>query len=154
MHKTDPRHNARIVALSTLFSWIFNEPNIEECIELSKELLKEDNEENIDINLTHKIVNSVKDNISEIDHIITTNAPEWPIDKISKIDLIILRIAISEIIFNNTPHKVAIDEAIELAKSYGNDTSFKFINGVLGAIVENDNDTKTKEESDKVKTII
>lgn len=131
---TDPRHNARKIALTTLFCWIFNEPELDECILMSKELLEETE---IDEDLSKKIIATVQENVQKIDTMIEESAPEWPIDKISKIDLIILRIAIAELLFGvNTPTKVAIDEAVELAKDFGNETSSKFVNGVLGSVVE------------------
>ena len=131
---TDPRHNARKIALTTLFCWMFNEPEMDECIVLSKELLEETE---IDDSLTKKIITAVQHNVFKIDEVIEESAPDWPVDKISKIDLIILRMAIAELLFDiKTPVKVAIDEAVELAKDFGNDTSSKFVNGVLGSVVE------------------
>lgn len=130
---TDPRHNARKIALTTLFCWMFNEPELDSCIVMSKELLEETE---IDDVLTKKIITTVQNNVEAIDKIIVESAPEWPIQKISKIDLIILRISTAELLFDiKTPTKVAIDEAIELAKDFGNETSSKFVNGVLGSIV-------------------
>lgn len=132
--KTDPRHNSRKLALSSIFCWLFNDTETEACALLSKEHLES---EEIDEGLTDYIVTTVKNHLDEIDKIIEKAAPEWPIEKISKVDLVILRIAISEIVFGEkTPVKVAIDEAVELAKEFGNDTSHKFVNGVLGTVVE------------------
>ena len=75
----------------------------------------------------------------KIDKIITQNAPDWPINKLNKVDLAILRLAIAELISNKgTPPKVIIDEAIEIAKTYGTAKTPKFINGVLGSIVKNE----------------
>lgn len=72
-----------------------------------------------------------------LDAMIETAAPEWPIDKIAKIDLAILRQALFEMTqHKDIPVKVVIDEAVELAKSYGNPNSAKFINGVLGTLVQ------------------
>ena len=72
-----------------------------------------------------------------VDREIQTAAPEWPIEKIAKIDLAILRLAAGELIIEKKePPKVIIDEAIELAKTYGNENSSKFINGVLGTILK------------------
>jgi N utilization substance protein B len=71
-----------------------------------------------------------------VDTIITQNAPEWPLAKLNKIDLAILRLAISELIKGKTPPKVVIDEAVEIAKTYGTAKTPKFINGVLGNIVQ------------------
>lgn len=132
--KSDPRHNARKLALSSIFSWLFSEPNRDECINLSKDLL---DSPDVDSELAKHIIDGVQEHKKEIDSIIKTHAPDWPLEKIAKVDLVILRIGIFEISFSNeTPSKVAIDEAVELAKEFGNDTSSKFINGVLGSVVE------------------
>lgn len=132
--KADPRHSARKLALTSIFCWLFSEHQELETFQLSKDLL---NEPDADLELASKIVEGVKNNKKEIDSIIAKCAPDWPLDKISKVDLVILRIAIYELVFgSNIPSKVAIDEAVELAKEFGNDTSSKFINGVLGTVVE------------------
>ena len=79
----------------------------------------------------------------KIDKIISQNAPDWPINKLNKVDLAILRLAIAELISNkSTPSKVVIDEAIEIAKTYGTAKTPKFINGVLGSIVKNESQLK------------
>jgi N utilization substance protein B len=133
---TDPRHTSRKLALSSIFSWQFAEPNLEECVETSKEILESEGLE-YDNELTKFIVDGVKNHSVEIDKIIEECAPEWPIDKIAKIDLVVLRIAIFETLFGKkTPVKVAVDEAVEIAKEFGNDTSHKFVNGVLGTVIE------------------
>ena len=73
--------------------------------------------------------------LDEIDAAIQSAAPEWPITQMARIDKSILRLAIYEILYNNAvPAKAAINEAVELAKSYGSDTSSRFVNGVLGTI--------------------
>ena len=75
--------------------------------------------------------------VSNLDARITQSAPEWPLEKIAKIDLAILRLAVWELMVEKKePQKVIIDEAVELAKSFGNEHSAKFINGVLGTIVK------------------
>lgn len=132
--KTDPRHAARELALSSIFCWLFSEQGGDESLGLSKELLNLTEEEH---DIFDVIVQGVKVNVDEIDKIIEQSAPEWPLEKISKVDLVILRIAVFEIVYSKkTPTKVAIDEAVELAKEFGNDTSPKFVNGVLGTVVE------------------
>lgn len=74
--------------------------------------------------------------LPDIDERIRVAAPEWPIDKIAKIDLAVLRLAVFELtIEKKEPPKVVIDEAIELAKEFGNDHSWQFVNGVLGTIL-------------------
>ena len=84
-----------------------------------------------------ELVEGVSENRDRLDEIIHQYAPTWPVDQLSGVDRNILRIAIFEILFNNkTPSKAAINEAVELAKSFGADTSHKFVNGVLGSVME------------------
>ncbi len=133
---TDPRHTSRKLALSSIFSWSFAEPDMEKNIQASAEILEEEGV-SYDDELTKFLVDGVREHIDEIDKMVEECAPDWPLDKIAKIDLVILRIAIFEILFGKkTPIKVAIDEAVEIAKEFGNETSHKFINGVLGTVVE------------------
>ncbi len=87
-------------------------------------------------NFAKQLVRGVVTNLEKLDKIISTNAPSWPMEQMAKIDKNILRLAIFEILFNNdVPVKAAINEAIELAKSFGSESSSRFINGVLGTIV-------------------
>lgn len=111
----DPRHQKRIQIMQELFSWNFSDKNY----------LKNDK--------SRKIIES----IDEIDKKIQLAASSWPIDKINKIDLSILRLAVFELIIDKqAPEKVVIDEAVELGKEYGSDSSASFINGVLGKLLE------------------
>jgi len=133
---SDPRHTSRKLALSSIFCWLFNEADREEAVLLSEDLLESPAGER-DTELIEYIFEGVKTHINEIDKIIEECAPEWPIDKIAKIDLVVLRIAIFELVFGRkAPVKVVVDEAVELAKEFGNDTSHKFVNGVLGTVIE------------------
>lgn len=145
--KTDPRHSARRLALVDLFSPLFSDQiDVEDCSDLSKELINQD----LDHKLYETILNGVRTNVESIDEIITKCAPEWPIDKISKIDLCILRMAIYEIMYGTeTPTKVAIDEAVELGKEFGNETTSKFVNGVLGTVVSFYKEKKEEAEQEK-----
>ena len=82
------------------------------------------------------LVDGVVSKRAELDNLIATSAPNWPMDQMAKVDKNILRLAIFEILFNNdVPTRAAINEAIELAKNFGSDSSSRFVNGVLGAIV-------------------
>ena len=84
-----------------------------------------------------KSIAPIIDQLPLVDEQIVRAAPEWPIDKISKIDLAILRLSIWELAFGKKePPKVVIDEAVELAKSFGNEHSAQFINGVLGTVLK------------------
>ncbi len=83
----------------------------------------------------HELVNKVIQNREQIDHTIRRFAPAWPVEQLPVVDRNILRLAISEILFDNKVSvKVAINEAVELAKKFGSDSSPKFINGVLGSV--------------------
>ena len=83
------------------------------------------------------LVHGVLANRKEIDKIVSGFAPSWPIDQMAIVDRNILRIAVFEIVIGKTsPPKVAINEAVELAKAYGSDSSSKFVNGVLGSVME------------------
>ena len=82
------------------------------------------------------LVHGILEHQAELDALIRDNAPEWPLDQVAVIDRNILRMAIFEfVVEGNTPVKVAINEAVELAKLFGSDSSGRFVNGVLGAIV-------------------
>jgi N utilization substance protein B len=128
--KSDPRHEARRIALATLFGRSFLSGSV-------NELAQEKLGENFDPKLTKTLINGVAKNQKEIDQIIKAAAPEWPLDQIARVDLICLRLAVFELhVAREVPHKVAIDEAIELAKEFGTEQSGKFVNGVLGTIVK------------------
>ena len=91
-------------------------------------------------NYIEDAVIGIQKNISEIDKEIEKNLKaEWKLERISKIDLSILRLAIYEIKYKEVPFKVAINEAVELAKKYGEDTSKKFVNGILASVVKENN---------------
>lgn len=132
----DPRHKARRVALGALFEWSFYSQDSQQLFEHVKSVLEDPSEE-YDETLTHSIIDGVVEKIETIDQIISSAAPQWPIDQISKVDLTCLRISVYELYFSkNIPPKVAIDESIELAKEFGGSTSGKFVNGVLGTVVK------------------
>jgi len=137
---TDPRHLARILALQELFSKDFNKDSVNTDIIPLTELIELDEISEYNSELYESIKEGVLDNNAQIDSIITKYAPAWPLDQIKLVDLQILRIAIYEgFISKITPPKVALDEAIEIAKEFGGETSSKFVNGVLGAIYEETN---------------
>jgi transcription antitermination protein NusB len=81
--------------------------------------------------------------IQEIDSLIAKAAPEWPVDRLNKVDLAILRLSIFELLFDRSnPPKVVIDEAVELGKEYGSESTAKFVNGVLGGLLQKENKNK------------
>lgn len=130
----DPRHEARRIALGALFESSFLESGLDEAREHCQQ---EINYHFFDQKLLNNIITGVTENQETIDQIVRAAAPQWPLEQISRIDLVCLRVAIYELYFEkNVPPKVAIDEAIELAKEFGGDNSGKFVNGVLGTVVK------------------
>ncbi len=125
---------SRVLVLQTLFAWDFNKTqgNPEKILNYTKKEFTPSNDEE---NFASKLLKNIVDKWKELNNIIIKHAPEWPLKQINIIDRNILRIGIYELKYNDTiPPKVAINEAIELAKKYGGDNSSKFINGVLGTI--------------------
>ena len=110
--------------------------------EEQRELFMQENgiDDKEEIEYISTIFNGVKDNSEEIEKYISENLKEkWTIDRISKIDLAILRVAIYELIYSKLPYKVVINEAVELAKKYGDDSSKSFVNGILASVVKKEN---------------
>ena len=94
------------------------------------------------------IVNGVKENIKKIDSIILSKLKNWSLDRIAKIDLAILRLAIYEILYvDSIPDKVSANEAVELAKTYGNNDSKSFVNGVIAKVIEDKEDGNGRKEN-------
>jgi N utilization substance protein B len=142
---TDPRHLSRQIALQRLFAQDFNRENVNPNISEFNpdELADIDEIEEYILEMVDTLTKGVKDYKEDIDELISKYAPQWPIAQMKLVDLQILRISIYEgFIEKKTPPKVAIDEAIELAKEFGEEVNGKFVNGVLGAIYE-----ETKEEN-------
>lgn len=107
----------------------------EEQIELFLQANNIDNEENM--NHIKECFEGINSNLEEIKQLIEKNLKEnWTIDRISKIDRAILKLAIYEMLYAEVPYKVVINEAVELAKKYGEDSSKSFINGILASIVK------------------
>jgi N utilization substance protein B len=131
------RHLARSIVLQTTFEWDFRNLSREDALVSLEKNNKEFGEGNPDTSFTDKLLKGVIDKKTDLDNIITKAAPDWPLDKISLVDRNILRIGLYELLFSDrkeVPAKVAINEAIELAKSYGGEKSGGFINGVLGTV--------------------
>lgn len=133
------RHLGRIVALQTLYEQDFRRECGDEQFQLDEVL-----ERNIgrykktidDPEFISKLVNGVDKHLAKLDSTLQPVAPEWPIDQIARIDRVVLRIGLYELLFDkDVPPKVVINEAVELAKSFGGDNSSKFVNGVLGTLL-------------------
>jgi len=136
------RHLSRSVVLQTLFAWDFpstssGQARQEEIYPIFEKTIAEFAPGSNDRPFMDNLLRLVLEKKKDLDILIEKAAPDWPIDKISVVDRNILRIGLAELLFanrNEVPPKVAINEAIELAKTFGGDTSGKFVNGVLGAI--------------------
>ncbi len=113
--KSDPRHQKRIKLVKDLFTWDFDQKQLsQEIIDITK-------------------------NIEVIDSYIQKAASNRPISEINKLDLAILRLSVFELIISKSaPEKVIVDEAVEISKEYGGDSSASFINGVLGTIIKDE----------------
>lgn len=145
------RHLARAIAMQTLYEWDFysGERAITPMMERNLEELapKLDEKE-----FTKQLIEQTLAHREEIDQTISRFAPDWPLEKITTVDRNILRIGTYELVHNpEIPSKVAINEAIELAKTFGGESSGKFVNGVLGAIYRNQTEQGILKEADKPK---
>jgi len=129
------RHLARTIALQTLYQWDFNSQKPQNLAQIIQQDLAEFAPQFDDKGFIEKLVSGVIKNQKDIDQLIVKFAPEWPLEQITMVDRNVLRIGIYEIKFDpDIPEKVAINEAIELAKAFGGESSGKFVNGVLGSI--------------------
>lgn len=129
------RHLARSIALQTLFEWDFRGSPSAALPAILAHNLKEFGPGLEDTEFSQKLIDGVIEHQAEIDTTITQYAPQWPIGQITIIDRNILRLGIFELKFEaGMPPKVAINEAIELAKGFGGPASGKFVNGVLGSM--------------------
>lgn len=148
------RHLSRSIVLQNLFAWDFNKeesPDIKEIVfynisNFGQGLSK--------IDFIQNLTEGILDKIEKLDEIIKKAATEWPIEQIAIIDRNVLRIGLYELLFEKekeVPPKVAINEAIELAKTFGGDTSGKFVNGVLGAIYK---EISKEEDVDFKETLV
>ncbi|MDO8591681.1 MAG: transcription antitermination factor NusB [bacterium] len=150
------RHLGRIVALQTLYEEDFRRECGDAAFNLAEVLARniERYRETIDDKqFIEQLVNGVGGHQAAIDDIIRPVAPEWPIEQIARIDRIVLRIGVFELVFAvGVPPKVAINEAVELAKAFGGDNSSKFINGVLGTVLRNKEAQEQKTINNKQKT--
>jgi N utilization substance protein B len=135
------RHLSRSIVLQTLFEWDTGEEEGRENSPAPESILTRNIEEfapdTNDKPYMERLLKGVLDKQPDLDQVITKAAPEWPLDKIARVDRNILRIGLYELLFadrKEVPAKVAINEAIELGKNFGGDSSGRFINGVIGSV--------------------
>lgn len=148
------RHLGRIIALQTLYEQEFRADCGDKTLRLSDVL-----DRNIgrykdtvdDIFFIRELVDGTNAQSQYLDSVLQPIAPDWPLDQIARMDLVILRIGAFELLFQEktVPSKVAINEAVELAKAFGGENSSKFVNGVLGTLIKQKDEGKlvaTKEK--------
>ena len=131
------RHLSRSIAMQTLYEWDFRGQDQAMLGDLTVHKIKEFGQGLEADAFIRQLVAGVIKNLAKINQIIIKAAPEWPLDQIAVVDRNVLRLGIYELLFGDykdVPPKVAINEAIELAKSFGGESSGKFVNGVLGTI--------------------
>lgn len=150
------RHLGRIVVLQTLFEQEFRLASNDKTFDLDEVLAK-----NIqrysktlkDTKFVIELVKGINDKSDHLDSVLQPLAPEWPLDQIARMDRIVLRIGAYELLYEkNTPDKVVINEAVELAKGFGGDNSSKFINGVLGSLLRERDGLPQRPTKEKTET--
>lgn len=148
------RHLSRSIVLQSLFEWDLNAIERKAVIEVLDRNIEEFAPNKTDRPFMEKLLDGILGKQPEIDLVIEKAAPEWPIDRISPVDRNILRLGLYELLFSDrseVPAKVAINEAIELAKQFGGENSSRFVNGVLGAVYKEIGEPGKEETSKRKK---
>ncbi|MDP1883839.1 MAG: transcription antitermination factor NusB [Candidatus Moranbacteria bacterium] len=148
------RHLARSIAMQSLYEWDFKGKKDENLDGIIKKNVEEFAPGLEDDSFVYHLVKQTIANRGKIDPLIEKCAPEWPLEQVTVVDRNILRLGIYELLFGNyedVPPKVAINEAIELAKSFGGESSGRFVNGVLGTIYRELGEPMKDDESKKHK---
>jgi len=144
------RHLCRSIALQSLYEWDFRRKQEAELNQIIQHNISEFGTGLKEVKFIYELIEGVLSHRPEIDNIIEKSAPEWPLAQITIVDRNVLRLGIYELLYadpEEVPPKVAINEAIELAKSFGGDSSGKFINGVLGTVYK----AKLESENEAIK---
>ncbi|MDP4001298.1 MAG: transcription antitermination factor NusB [bacterium] len=147
------RHLSRTIAMQSLYEWDFNE-RVKQLNDIAKFNIQQFGPGLEDPVFIFDLLKGVEDNLKTIDGIIIKTAPEWPLDQITVVDRNILRLGIFELMFaKSVPPKVVINEAVELGKTFGGESSGKFVNGVLGTLYKElpEEEKKKGEEMEKNK---
>ena len=148
------RHLSRSIVLQTLFEWDLGDIDRKAAHEILERNVAEFAPNKTDAPFMERLLDGVLAKQNEIDLVIEKAAPDWPLERISPVDRNILRLGLYELLFGDrseVPAKVAINEAIELAKQFGGDNSSRFVNGVLGAIYKEIGEPGKNEQSKRRK---
>lgn len=148
------RHLQRSVVMQSLFEWDFQGKHDEKALAVLRKNMEEFAPGLEDYAFARRVMESVLKNRPTIDELIEKCAPEWPLEQVTVVDRNILRLGIAELMFGDydeVPPKVAINEAIELGKSFGSDATPRFVNGVLGTIYREMGEPMKDDTSEKHK---
>ncbi|XLQ19597.1 MAG: transcription antitermination factor NusB [Candidatus Moraniibacteriota bacterium] len=148
------RHLQRSIAMQSLFEWDFRGQEEDKLNAIIVHNCEEFAPGADNFSFVNSLVSGTVSKLEDVDPLISKCAPEWPLDQIAIVDRNILRLGTYELLFGNyeeTPPKVAINEAIELAKTYGGDSSARFINGVLGTIYKEMGEPMKDDDADKAR---
>lgn len=143
------RHLSRSIALQSLYEWDFHGKKAEGLDKIIEKNIQDIGKGLDEADFVFNLVNGVKEHIDYLDEIIEKTAPEWPLDQISMLDRNVLRLGLYELIYSDkeeVPPKVAINEAIELAKMFGGEASGRFINGVMGTVFKELQEKESKKK--------
>jgi N utilization substance protein B len=143
------RHLSRSIVLQSLYEWDFSGKKHDDLDKIVEKNIREYGPGIESADFIWALIKGVVEHIDQMDKIIEKAAPEWPIDQITIVDRNVLRIGLYELLFaskEEVPPKVAINEAIELAKNFGGESSGKFINGVLGTVYKEISPEQEEEE--------
>ena len=150
------RHLARSIVLQTLFEWDTTHASEKDASEILKRNVEEFGGGETDQPFMEQLLSGVLAKKPDMDLIIEKAAPEWPLDRIAPVDRNILRLGLYELLFADraqVPAKVAINEAIELAKTFGGESSGRFVNGVLGAVYKEIGEPGKDEQGKKAQKV-
>jgi len=146
------RHLARSVVLQTLFEWDATHASLKDTLAILARNITEFGGDDVDHPFMERLLAGILAKKDDIDLVIGKAAPEWSLERIAPVDRNILRLGLYELLFadrTQVPAKVAINEAIELAKTFGGDSSGRFVNGVLGAVYKELGEPGKNEQGEK-----
>lgn len=147
------RHLSRTIALQTLFAWDFNGKKDDNLNSLIADNFSNFAPNFDDGGFVSDLVRGVAKTYSEIDKYIVKYATEWPLDQITAVDRNILRLGLYELLYTEVPPRVVINEAIEIAKSFGGDASGKFVNGVLGSLYNDEPEIQKRDNKEEIEAL-
>ena len=129
------RRTGRVLAFQTIFSWEANEISTEDLLKFEWLDSEDEKRSQNALDFARLLAAGTVENIEKVDETIKEHLVNWKFNRLSKVDLAILRISVYSLLYRDEiPHTVTIDEAVDIAKSFGSDESYKFVNGVLDSI--------------------